>query len=418
MNTVTLAELLKHAVIDAKGEPLGKLSDMIVRLRADNYPELAGLVVRVGSAAIFVPVTAVTEITRDRITLSTARLDLRPFERRDGEVLLNADVLGHRLIDIDRAALVRAHDITLTQTAEGWIVTGLDVHRQRWFGTSSRGTQPVRDWRSFEALIGHEPSALVRSPFGQLRRLKAAQIADIIESASSKEQDDLLTQVHSDPELEADVFEELDDDSQAQLLKTRSLDEVASVLGRMRADDAADAILDLPQQRRQAVLDLLPTAQRSPILRLLGYHGETAGGLMGLDFVALPGTATVRAAIERIRSARDQQAEALLTIFCVDESGALCGSVGLVQALQAHPDTPLAEIADSEPVYASPQDDVVDVTTRMADFNLMVLPVTDPQGLLLGVVTVDDALEAAIPEDWRRREPQTHSTATAPITLA
>lgn len=415
MHTVTLAELLKNAVIDAKSEPLGKLSDVIVRLRAENYPALVGLVVQVGSASIFVPASAVTDIARDRITLSTARLDLRPFERRDGEVLLKADVLGHRLIDMDRATLVRAHDITLSQATEGWIVTGLDVHRQRLFGARSRGNQPVRDWRSFEALIGHQASALARSPFGQLRRLKPAQIADIIESASSNEQDDLLTQVHNDPELEADVFEELDDGSQSQLLKTRSLDEVTSVLSRMRADDAADAILELPQQRRQMVLDLLPAEQRSSILRLLGYHSETAGGLMGLDFLALPGTATVAMAIERIRSARDKQAEALLTIFCVDDGGALCGSVGLVRIVQADPTARLMDIADPDPVHASPQDDVVDVTTRMADFNLTALPVTDPQGLILGVVTVDDALEAAIPEDWRRREPQTHSTATAPI---
>lgn len=416
MNTVTLAELLKHAVIDAKHEPLGKLSDLIVRLHADNYPALAGLVVRVGSASIFVPVSAVTEITRDRITLSTARLDLRPFERRNGEVLLNADVLGHRLIDIDRAALVRAHDITLTQTTEGWVVTGLDVHKHRWLGPKPRGQHPVRDWRSFEALIGHQPSAVVRSPFGQLRRLKPAQIADLIESASSREQDDLLTQVHSDPELEADVFEELDDDSQSQLLKSRSLDDVASVLSRMRADDAADAILDLPQQRRQGVLDLLPEPQRSSVLRLLGYHGATAGGLMGLDFLAMPGTELVRNAIERIRSARDQQAEVLLTIYCTDTDGALSGAVNLIHVLQADPEATLAEIADRDPVHASPEDDVVDVTTRMADFNLMVLPVIDHQGHLLGVVTVDDALEAAIPDDWRRREPQTHSTETAPIT--
>ena len=92
--------------------------------------------------------------------------------------------------------------------------------------------------------------------------MSPAQIADIIESASSGEEDILLAQVHEDPELEADVFEELDDNKQAKLLSARGNEEVAELLARMRADDAADAVMDLPQERRQQVLDLLPDRRK------------------------------------------------------------------------------------------------------------------------------------------------------------
>lgn len=98
--TALLSILLKHAVIDAKGQQLGKLADAIVRLRGNEYPLLSALVVRVGSGTIFVPISQVLVIESERIELSSARLDVRPFERRAGEVLLNADVLGHRLIDV------------------------------------------------------------------------------------------------------------------------------------------------------------------------------------------------------------------------------------------------------------------------------------------------------------------------------
>ena len=63
----------------------------------------------------------------------------------------------------------------------------------------------------------------------------------------------------------------------------------------MRADDAADAIAELPQRRRQPVLDLLPPGQRQKVLTLMGFASASAGGLMGMDFIALPGMATVRA---------------------------------------------------------------------------------------------------------------------------
>ena len=78
--------------------------------------------------------------------------------------------------------------------------------------------------------------------------------------------------MHADPELEADVFEELDEDLATRLLGARTDAEIAGVLARMRADDAADAIAELPQRRRQPVLDLLPPGQRAKVLTLMGFN--------------------------------------------------------------------------------------------------------------------------------------------------
>ena len=407
--SVFFLTLLKHAVIDAKGQSLGELADVIVELRGDGYPLVIGLAARVGSVTVFVPVSRVIAIDTERIELRSAKLDLRPFARRDGEVLLRADVLGHRLIDVDRASLVRAYDVELTQTPEGWIVTGLDVHRRRLIHLGARHERhPMRDWRSFEALIGHEPSVIIRSPFGRLRRLKAAQIADLIEQASEDEQNELLAHVHTDPELEADVFEELDDDQQAQLLRTRTNEQVAEVLSRMRADDAADAVMDLPQDRRQIVLDLLPEPHRAKVRTLLGYNTATAGGLMGVDYLAVPEHSSIEHAVSVVRDAVTHQPEALTTIYSLDTDRRLVGALSLVRALQLDPAVTLRDATDPEPVCAHPDDDLIEVTRLMADFNLLTLPVVDGDDRILGIITVDDALEAAIPEDWLRREHRHH----------
>ena len=408
-----LSVLLKHAVVDATSRGVGELSDGIIRLRGEQYPLLTGLTVKVGQNPIFVPISDVSSIDSARIELSTPRPDLRPFERRAGEVLLRADVLGHRLIDVDRAVLVRAYDVELIVTPEGWVVAGLDVHKHRWLHLGGRHERhPSRDWRSFEALIGHQPSLLTRSPSGRLRRLRAAQIADLIEEATAVEQDELLAHVHDDPELEADVFEELDDDRQARLLKSRTVKQVADVLTRMRADDAADAVMDLPQDRRQGVLDLLPEPQRTKVLTLLGYHDATAGGLMGTDFLAVDQDSTIEQAVTILREAKTAQPEALTTFYSIDDHGRLVGAIGLVRALQKDHHLTLREVADPHPVHAGPADDLIEVTMRMADFNLFTLPVVDADHKILGVITVDDALEAAIPQDWRRREPRYPSTTT------
>lgn len=407
---IYLSGLLRDAVVDVQGKTVGTLGDVIVRLQPDRYPALTGLVMRVGSANVFVPVTDITTIDAARIRLGNAKLDLRPFERRDGEVLLKEAVLGHRLIDVDRAILVRAYDVVITHTPEGWLATGLDVHRRGWLPWVNHHQHSVRDWKAFEALIGHEASTHVRSGFGRLRGLRPAQIADLIETASAKERDDLLSHLHSNPELEADVFEELEEDHQINVLKTRSTEQIAEILSRMRTDDAVDAILDLPQDRRRGVVDALPGIKRADVLRLMRYQDGSAGGLMGVEYLAINETETIAEVLRVVREATTMQPEALTTIHSIDDEGRLVGTLSIVKAIQTNPDTLLRAVADPEPVYADPRDDLIDIANVMADYNLLTLPILNDARQIIGVITVDDALEAAIPDDWRRRERHHHNT--------
>jgi Mg/Co/Ni transporter MgtE len=210
--------------------------------------------------------------------------------------------------------------------------------------------------------------------------------------------------VHADPELEADVFEELDEDLATRLLGARTDAEIAEVLSRMRADDAADAISELPQRRRQPVLDLLPPGQRTKVLTLMGFNPTSAGGLMGVDFVALPGESLVRDALDLVARSDNLQPEALTSVHALDERGRLCGVARLVALVQADQFTKLSDIYDDDPVRVGADTDVVDVAVLMSDYNLITIPVVDEQRKMMGVITVDDVLEATLPEDWRRRE--------------
>jgi len=411
--TLRLSRLLKRPVADRSGEPIGKVADIIVRLRGTDYPLVTGLVAAVGGREIFVPIDQVSTFEGDPLRLSSARLDLRHFERRDGEVLLRADVLGHRLIDVQNARLVRAADLELAQDVKGageWVLAGVDTRRRprRLLGRPAPGAEDdvhaFRDWHDFEWLIGHAGSALLRGPFARIRRLKPAQIADLLENASKEEETEILGRVHADPELEADVFEELDEDLATRLLGARTDEEIAGVLSRMRADDAADAIAELPQQRRQPVLDLLPPAQRAKVLTLMGFNATSAGGLMGVDFVALPGMSSVGDALARVRESPSLQPEALTSVHAVDGEGVLRGVARLVTLVQSDPAATVIDVSDTDPVRVGTDADITDVAVLMTDYNLITIPVVDDERRLLGVITVDDVLEVALPDDWRRRE--------------
>ena len=402
-DTLLLSALVRRTAVDAAGQGLGRLSDIIVHLREDDYPAVTGLVAEIsGGRELFVPATEILAWDNQRLELATARLDLRPFERRPGEVLLRRDVLGHRLVDVEQSRLVTAHDVQLTQAGDGWVATAVDIHPR---GLLRRRTGHTwRDWSGFEALIGHDSSLPSRARMGGLQRLKPAQLADLIEEASDLEQQELLSRVHAHPELEADVFEELDEDQASDLLEARTDDQIADVLAHMRSDDAADTLLDLPQERRVVVLNLLPALQRQKITILLGFQETTAGGLMGVDYLSVPLTATIAEAIRTVSNATTMQPEAIVVSFAHDANQRLAGAVSLVALLQADPTLTIEALADPHPVHVHADADLAEITRAMADYNLLVLPVLDHDHRQIGVLTIDDILEAATAPERRRRQ--------------
>jgi Mg/Co/Ni transporter MgtE len=204
--------------------------------------------------------------------------------------------------------------------------------------------------------------------------------------------------------LEADVTEELDEDLAGRLLGARTDAQIAEVLGRMRADDAADAIGELPPGRRQAVLDLLPPGQRTKVLTLMGLNPTSAGGLMGADFLGVPLAATAGAAVSAVARSVSLQPEALTSVHVLDDQGRLAGVARLVSLLQADQNVLVSELYDDDPVRVGADTDVIDVAVLMSDYNLITIPVVDERRVMIGIITVDDVLEVTLPDDWRRRE--------------
>src|SRR5260370_1280833 len=135
---------------------------------------------------------------------------VRWWGRREGEVRPRGDVLGHGLIDVETAHLIRAAALEREQRGDDWVLVGVDPRRRsrRLFGARlpaapERGDHTFREWSKFEPLIGHTGSALLRGPFARIRRLKPAQIADLLEEASKEEETESLGPGHADPALQA-----------------------------------------------------------------------------------------------------------------------------------------------------------------------------------------------------------------------
>jgi hypothetical protein len=405
-----LSLVVGAALRDGTGERLGRVEDLIVRLGEQGYPPITGFLVSVAGRRSYLPAELVEDITPDGVVLREAKLDLRRFERRAVEVLLAHDVLDHQLINVDGARLVRANEIELARVEGWWRVVGVDtgprggVRRLLPRPLGRRvATGAFLDWASIEPFVGHVPSVRLRVPHPKLAKLHPAQIADLVEAASHREGEEIMQAVRGDDrELEADVFEELDEQHQVEFIRERSDEEVAAVVGRMAPDDAADLLAELEDERRERVLAAVPAGQRVKVRALLGYDPAQAGGLMSTEFVCLYRQATAAEALERVRRA-DVPAELLTMVFVMDSHRELEGSVPLASLVRADPGESLFALAGPGRPVLRADADFEEVARLMADFNLTAAAVIDEQGQMIGVITVDDVLEVMLPKGWRRR---------------
>jgi CBS domain-containing protein len=406
---LNLSAVLHSRLVDRAGERIGRVDDLIVRLTDGGYPPITGLKARIGRREVFVPAERVAAMEAGRVQLAGQQLDLGRFERREGEILLREDVLGHRLINVVGARLVRADDLVLGCVEDRWRVVGVDTSFRSLFRRLVPGSvrprtkvRPFLDWESVEPFVGHVPTARLRLGFGRLSKLHPAQLADLVEAASHEEGEEIIDAVKRDRELEADVFEELDPDHQAEFLRERSDEEAARLLAAMEADDAADLLGELDQERREPVLRLMPWRQQRKIRTLLGYNPATAGGLMNPDFVSVSESSTVSQALETLRQTELPE-ETVTTVLVVDEKRHLSGVVSVVMLLRRDPHSTLADAKSPAPLTLAADDELAEVAMKMSDYDLTVAPVVDAGGRPLGIVTVDDLLALMIPDDWRRR---------------
>jgi CBS domain-containing protein len=408
---VHLSSVLRSPLLDRASDRLGRVEDLIVRLADGGYPPVTGVKARIGGRELFVPVDRIASLQPGAVGLSGEKLSLGRFERRAGEVLLGADVLGRKLVDVeaDPPRLVTAREIELACIEGWWRVVGVDpslrAQLRRLLPRRLRGIvpdQPFLDWSDMEPFVGHVPSSRLRFSHRKLANLHPAEIADLVEAASHDEGEEIIEAVAQDRELEADVFEELDEHHQLEFIRERPDAQVAAVVARMAPDDAADLIDEIDQERRARILALLPATQRRQIEALLGYNPSTAGGLMSPDFIGLAPGDSVQEALDRVR-ASDLGPGTLTAVHLIDVDGHLRGSVFVVTLLRSDPQRPLEEVAEREPVWVGTDAGVTEVARLMTDYNLVMLPVLDGEERMVGVITVDDVLELTLPSGWRRR---------------
>lgn len=407
-----LAHLLDSPVCGKTNELIGKLDDLIVRIDHSPYPSISGIVVRDRGRRFFVP-AAHLEGMNGVAKLNSSVVDVQPFRRRDGEVLLAKDVLDHQIIDISGRRIVRVNDVQLTKIESDFRVIGVDVSAQALF----RRLAPKRlsdriqgrhiiDWDEVQYLASAAPVQLKVS-YNRLTELNPVDLARIVDALSFRESAELIGGL--DHETAADLLEEVSDERLADLLEGMDIERAADILEEMAPGAAADALEDLARDIADRILARIEPEEAADIQEALSYDEDSVGRIMETDFVRVPMGSTIHEALQAIRTLENPP-DPLLAVYVVSEQDPeeLRGIVRLRALMLADPAMLIDDIMEDDLPTVQPEDRAEDAARILAEYNLLAVPVLDESMRLVGVVSVDDALAVLMPEIWSRRGARTH----------
>lgn len=411
---VSAAGLVGRPVLALGGVEVGRVVDLVVRWEGETYPPVTGLVVRVGRRRAYVPVEVVKSIDSDRVTLSTARLDLRDFDRRLAEVMLNGDVVDHQLVDVDGVRVVRASDLYLAKVGEVHRLVGVDIgfqtllrrlgpSRWRWRATPDR----VIDWAAIQPFgtgtTEPGPPGTIRfQPTQQaLRRLRPSEVADLLEELGREERQELLAAL--EPEAAADALEEMEPDELGALLRESGTEQAAALIVEMEPDEAVDALRDLEDGEVRGILAAMPADVADRLSALLAYRENSAGGLMTTNLVLVSPQHTV-AEVRRILRSQAEHQDDVDAVIIVDSDGRLLHDLGLWELLVAAKDDLVIDVAGPpEPTTVSPEAPLREVVEQFIESRGSSLLVVDNDYRPVGRILADDVVDALVPERGRVR---------------
>lgn len=404
ISRVFLARLAGTTVFDPNGDPVGKVRDAVATLRANHQsPRILGLVVEVPlRRRVFVPITRVTSIESGTVVI-TGLVNMRRFESRTGEHLVLGDLLNKSIMIVNTDESVVVEDLGMESHRTGdWFITCVHVMKKRK-GIRRRGMTSTLSWkevRGFEAPESEQDTSRLLSTVSNLR---AADLAGVIQDLTPNRRVEVARAL--DDERLADVLEEMDENERVALLSQLEGERAADVIGEMDPDDAADLLREVGAERAQELIDLMEPEDAEDVLRLMNYEDYSAGGMMTTEPLIMSADYTVADALAVVRQSEISPALAS-QVFVTRQpletpTGRFVGMVHYQRLLREPPATLLGSLVDTDTQGLSPEATLNEVSSYLASYNLLSVPVVDANQRLLGAVTVDDVLDHLLPDNWR-----------------
>jgi CBS domain-containing protein len=400
---VSVAGIIGRPVKDQDGRDLGRLLDFVVRHGGETYPPVSGLIVKVAGRRAYIDGARIAKLTKDEITLSSAKINLSEYQRRTGEQLLDGDVLDHQIVDVNGLRVVRTSDLYLAPLDKEIRLVGVDVSfrsfvRRIFPGTFGRkpGVDQVIDWASVASLADDGGVVRTTATREALSKLRPADIADIIEDLEGREQSALIELL--DPDLAADALEEMEDDELQGLLRGISDERAAELLSHMEPDESAEVLRDLDEEHSESILAQMSPAMAKQLRRLVEFDETHAGGIMTTHLLIVKESDSVSDALQLLVEHRERDISDGVTV--VDSKGKLLDHIQIIELIAAKPTQKLESlVAAPFPTAVSIETPLEDVIEEFSNNRGSSVIVVDEKGKPVGRILADDIIDAMVPAE-------------------
>ena len=414
---VYLSELIGKVVSDSNGKRIGHLKDLIASIKSDMvHPVIVAIVVKQKNGNIIIPYSDVAVMIAPAIPLKRELQEIQPYQPQENDLFLQENVMDKQIIDINGTRVVRVNDLEIARVKGTFVVSNVDISGagvlrrlglNRMAGKiSSRSNHYASpnfiSWTDMELIQGGQ-SMRLKVPGDKIAELHPADLADIISEMDRSQSDEFLDKL--DVKRIADTLEEVEPDLQASLVESMSDEKVADVLEEMSPDEAADLLAELPKERSEELLELMEDEEADDVRKLLEYPEDSAGGIMTTEFVTIPPDVNAEQTISILRETTEED-ETIFYVYVIDSENHLIGVFSLSDLIKTKPETLVSEFMDDRVVSVGLMDSQDDVAQLISKYNLLAVPVVDDQQRLLGIVTLDDALDKIIPTAWKKRLPR------------
>ncbi len=404
-----LSDFLGRPVLASEGRALGRLVDLKVRL-GEMFPRIDGLALRRRGErrAKALSWSEVESFEGGAVVLKPgAETRLAVPEIGSADLLLREDLLDMQMVDTFGAKIERANDIHFLVINRELRVVHVDfglrgiLRRLGWLRAADAATRwlfayeiPERwvSWKYIQPLAA-DPRSLLKLNVGarRLRDLHPSDLADILEELDRANRTSVFRAL--DTETAAETLQEIDPELQLSLLETAAEDKASDILEEMEPDEATDLLADLPKERRRRFMKGMAGPARENVEALLRFEEGTAGSIMTRDFLAFPRDTTLAEAAAAFDRAL-HPLETLAYLYVTDEARRLVGVLTVRPLIAGDRGAKVGALMKTDPVKVGTGDAIADVAAVFDKYQFIALPVVDEEGLLQGIITLQDIVEA------------------------
>ena len=416
---IYLSKLLNQKVWDVFGRVIGQLDDILVNNTEQTMPPIIAILVKnTPRGAELIDASSIVTLWPS-ITLNRRNEEPLIYHPGGHELYLKQRVLDQQIVDTEGKRLVRVNDLQIARKDHLFYLTGVDVGGMglvRRLGLDSlvKGTAKlfnkkpknnVIPWEDV-ASIEHDDPLRLKVSQDRLVQMEPADIASILDDLDHHTSKALL-QGFTDEQL-ADTLEEASSEVQQAVIAALQPERAADILEEMDPDEAADILADMDDQVSEQLLQLMEDDDQEDMRILLRYPEDSSGGIMTTEFASVPANFTVEQALHHLRTNEEaKDDEFMFYVYLLDEDEKLQGVISLRDLVTAPLEQELSQWFDDDPVVVNPLTPQEEAAYLVAKYNLMAVPVIEPEtNVMLGIVTVDDALDTVLPTAWKKKLPR------------